>query len=325
MIKSAALILFVTLCAFAAQAAPGETIVARWKYKAAGAFTMSFDDSMESHAKIAMPAVIERGLVGTWFINPGTSRYRNYLKLWEEDGPKGGQEYANHTWQHIGAHNYQEADYQIGECARYIWKLRGAAASKLLAFSQGGGTTWNITDMEMQALMQKYHCIRRSSDMSARTDLGVNTENLIGKAREAVNEKSWIAIHFHGIGGGWLPIDTSVFIGLLDYLAGNKDKLWSAGWGTAFQYAKERDHANVEVRERSATRIRIRLTTGLDRELYAEPLTLVTEVPGSWSIAKVTQDGRTQICQVMSGMVQYEAIPDRGEIVLQGSGTTIKE
>jgi hypothetical protein len=316
--KSVVFILLVTLCAFAAQAAPGDTIVARWKYNTAGAFTMSFDDSMETQARIAMPAVIERGLVGTWFINPGSSRYRNYLQAWEVIGPKGSQEYANHTWQHIGARNYEEADYQIGECARYIWNLRGPGASKLLAFSQGGGTTWSITDMQMEALMQKYHCIRRSSDMSARTDLGVDVEKLVGKAREAINEKKWIAIHFHGIGGEWLPIDTAVFFRLLDYLAGNKDTLWSAGWSAAFQYDKERDNANVKVLEGSDTRLRIRLTTGLDRELYAEPLTLVTVVPGNWSTVTVMQDGRTQIGHVTSGRVQYEAFPDRGEIILQG-------
>jgi hypothetical protein len=324
MMKFVALILLSILGAFTANAAPGDTIVAKWKYNTAGAFTMSFDDSMETQARIAMPAVIERGLVGTWFINPGTSRYQTYLQVWEVDGPKGGQEYANHTWQHIGARTYQEADYQIGKCARYIWNLRGGAASKLLAFSQGGGTTWNITDMEMETLMQKYHCIRRSSDMSARTDLGVDVDNLIGKAHEAVNEKSWIAIHFHGIGGEWLPIDTPAFVGLLDYLAGNKDKLWSAGWGAAFQYAKERDHANVEVLERSATRIRIRLITGLYRELYAEPLTLLTEAPDSWSAATVMQDGRLQICHATNGRVQYEAIPDGGEIVLQVDGRSTK-
>ena len=81
--------------------------------------------------------------------------------------------------------------------------------------------------------MQKYHCIRRSSDMSARTDLGVDVDKLIGKAREAVHERSWIAVHFHGIGGEWLSIDTESFIRLLDFLTGNKDKLWSAGWSAA--------------------------------------------------------------------------------------------
>ena len=325
MMKSVALILFLTLCVSAVHAANGDTTVARWKYNTTGAFTISFDDSMETHARTAMPAIIERGLVGTWFINPGTSRHRNYLQVWEADGPKGGQEYADHTWQHIGARTYQEADYQIGECARYIWRLRRTGTSKLLAFSRGGGTTWNISNSQMEGLMQKYHCIERSSDMSARTDQGVNGDKLIGKAREAINEKKWIAIHFHGIGGEWLSIDTSSFVRLLDYLAGNKDKLWNAGWSAAFQYDKERENANVEVLERSGSRIRIRLTTGLDRELYAEPLTLITEVPGSWSKITVIQDGRSQIGHARSGKFQYEAVPDRGEIVLRSDGKGMKD
>lgn len=137
---------------------------------------MSFDDSMETHARIAMPSINARGLVGTWFINPGTRRYQNQRQVWEIDGPKSGQEYANHTWDHEGARNDQEADFQIGESARYIWKLRGDGASKLLAFSRGGGTTWNISKSQMEKLLEKYHCIRRSSDLSARTDLGVDAD-----------------------------------------------------------------------------------------------------------------------------------------------------
>jgi hypothetical protein len=315
--KTTALVILIALGGYTAHASVGDTIVARWKYNTRGAFTMSFDDSMETHASIAMPAVIVHGLVGTWFINPGTNRHQKNRRLWEVDGPKNGQEYANHTWIHRGARSYQEADFQIGECARYIWKLRGPEASKLLAFSRGGATRWEISNLQMQELMEKYHCMRRSSEMSARTDLGVDGDRLVSKAREAINEGSWVAIHFHGIGGEWLSIDTKSFIQLIDYLSDNKDEVWSAGWSAAYQYIEERDNAVVDVLYQSYSRIRIRVTTDLDTELYAEPLSIITEVPTGWSAVGVAQDGRSKTYYANNGKLLYEAIPDRGDIVLQ--------
>lgn len=316
-LKLLGIILFITFCSSTAGAASGDTTVAPWKYNTKGAFTMSFDDSMETHAKLAMPAIIERGLVGTWFINPGQSRHKKNHKTWQLDAPKSGQELANHTWEHIGAKDLREADFQIGECARYIWALRGHEASKLLAFASGGGTTWNISISEMEKLKEKYHCVNRTSELSARTDLGVDGDRLIGKSREAVNEGRWVAIHFHGIGGEWLSIDTKSFIHLLDHLERNKDKIWSAGWSAAYQYLKERKHAQIDMLEKSDIHMRLRLTTGLSMELYMESLTLITEVPHNWSIVKVIQNGQSKTYKARNGKLQYEAIPHKGEIILQ--------
>lgn len=300
----------------AAYAETGDTNVARWKYNTRGAFTMCFDDSMDTHAGKAMPAIIERGLVGTWFINPGMSRHRDNVKVWESAGPQSGQEYANHTWTHAGVKDMEDADFQIGECARYIWKLRGKGRSKLMAFAGGGGTTWNISGAEIRTLLDKYHCVLRTSELSARTDLGVDGPRLVGKARQAIDEGRWVSIHFHGIGGQWLSIDAKSFIQLLDYLAGNKDKVWSAGWSAAYQYARERDNARIYILERKDNLIRIRLTTALNPELYAETLTLITEVPVDWAAVNVIQDGQGRKYKAGSGKVQYEALPDR-DVVLQ--------
>ena len=317
MLKPTTFFLLLACCVYRVEAGIGDTTVATWKGNAKGAFTMSFDDSMKTHANFAMPAIIKRGLVGTWFINPGTPRHKENLRVWEIDGPKNGQEYANHTWEHIGAKDYHEAEFQIGACARYIWASRGPDASKLLAFQEGGATTWNISEFEKEALKNKYYCIGRSSEMSARSDLGVNSERIIDKARESINEGRWVAIHFHGIGDEWLSIDSAAFINLLDYLSDNKNKIWSAGWISAYQYSKERDQARIDLLEKSDNRIRINLTTGLNPELYAEPLTLLTQVPDGWSVVTVKQGGKYKTCYPKNGLVQYEVIPDRGEIELQ--------
>lgn len=133
----------------------GEPEVMEFKDGKVAAFSMQFDDSMETHAKFVIPELNKRGLVGTFFVNPGLERHQKHKDVWEQICPKFGHELANHTMHHRGAKDYEEADYEIGECSRYIWKLY-PNKSKLLPWLGGGNTTWNITIGQVLELMDKY-------------------------------------------------------------------------------------------------------------------------------------------------------------------------
>jgi hypothetical protein len=297
-------------------AAPGDTTIARWQTNAAGAFTMSFDDSMETHSAIAVPEVIKRGLVGTWFVNPAQPRYINHREVWENLAPDNNQELANHTMTHEGALSYGQAEYEIGECAKIVWATRGPDESRLLAFARGGATNWTISKAEMEELKDRYHSISRSSELSCKTSDGIHAPEMMAKVDQAIDEQRWVAVHFHGIGGEWLPIETDDFLQFLDYLALRRNEVWSAGWSEAHQYQTERDRAHVTVLASEPDNIRLSLVTGLDPSLYAEDLTLLTEVPADWKTVTVVQGDRATVQTVRDGIVQYEARPDREEIVL---------
>jgi hypothetical protein len=150
-------------------ALPGDTEIARWQGNKKGAHTLNFDDSMISHADVAIPAMDERGIQGTFYVNPGTWRWSERREFWEESANL-TQEYANHTMRHEGAADYDEADYEIGETARIIWSLRPPGASRLQAFARGGATTWGISEEQMDELRDKHYCIQRSS--TSMTDAG---------------------------------------------------------------------------------------------------------------------------------------------------------
>jgi hypothetical protein len=294
------------------------TTIARWKDNKNGAFTMNFDDSMVSQADVAMPAIVERGLVGTWYINPGMSRYKSRKKVWEEIAPQTGQDLAVHSMTHDSISNYADADWQLGENARIIWSLRPPSASKLLTFSWPGATTWEITDKQKKELMNKYHLIHRRSLISARTDLGVNGDVMIESAQKAISQRTWVSIHFHGIGDEYLSVEEDDFIQLLDYLVTVKDKLWIAGYINVHKYIEERDSAEVSVLEADGDQIRLALTSDKDPVLYDEPLTLITTVPSHWQNCLVVQDGKSASFTVSNGKVVYNAIPGKGEIMLRG-------
>ena len=300
------------------QANQVQTTIARWKDNKNGAFTMNFDDSMVSHADVAVPAFVERGLVGTWYINPGTSRYKSRREVWERTCPQTGQDLAVHSMTHGGASSYEQADWELGENARIIWSLRPADTSKLLTFSWPGATHWKISDQQKKELMTKYHLIHRHSQISARTDLGVDGDVMIKSAKEAISQRTWISIHFHGIGDEYLSVEKDDFIQLLDYLVTVKDKLWVAGFINVHKYIEERDTAEVTVLEANGDQIRLALKSDKNPDLYDEPLTLTTTVPSHWENCLVSQNGKSEVFLVSNGRVLYNAIPGKGEIVLRG-------
>ena len=139
----------------------GDPQVMKFKDAKSAAFSMQFDDSMETQADFAIPEMNKRGLVGTFFINPAKEQYGRRRHTWEVVCPERGHELANHTLRHKGATDYEEADREIGGCAHHIWKLY-PHQSKLRPFLRGGGTTWGISQEEMRDLMDKYYLFRAS-------------------------------------------------------------------------------------------------------------------------------------------------------------------
>jgi hypothetical protein len=289
------------------------TRIAEWKGDKKGAYTLSFDDSMVSQADVAVPAMVERGLVGTWFINPGKEHYQQRQQVWEQILPAAGHELANHTMHHEGAKNLDEAEFEIGETARIIWSLRPDGASQLLSFQRGGATDWNLTEEEWNFLDQKYHLVHRT-DSRSMTD--ANATEMIRHAQEALEQGTWVRVHFHGMGGEWLLVEPQDFLQLLDYLVSVREDLWIGTYGSVYKYIQERDTALVSVMEASNQLIRIDLNTDVPPELFDEPLTLITEVPPYWTSCTVTQAGYADVYEVKDGFVQYEAVPGLGEITL---------
>jgi hypothetical protein len=279
----------------------GEPELMRFRNGKAGAFTMQFDDSMETQAEIAIPIMDERRLVGTFFINPGHRRYGPHRDTWEVVCPRFGHELANHTMSHAGAASYEEAEREIGECSRHIWRLY-PDRSKLLPFARGGGTTWSISEEEMCELMRRYYLFKRPSKYGICDDPEseyYHPGDIIEHAQEAIEGESWVQVHFHGIGGEWISCTKEAFLGLCDFLVANQDKLWVATEGDAWKYEQEYQAvSSVSLADPTDDGFRLAIecdeskiqTFGLPlSELYDEPLTVRVPVPGSWTRFVVVQ------------------------------------
>lgn len=306
----------------------GEPEVMKFRDGKVGAYSMQFDDSMASQANTAIPHLNWRGLVGTFFVNPGRSRYQEGKYTWEVICPKFGHELTNHTMTHRGAKDYEEADYEIGECSRHIWKLY-PDKSKLLPFARGGGTTWDITREQIEELMTKYFLYRRPSSGSMREDTGTSSR-MTSYPQRAIDEGVWVPVHFHGISGEYINVTEEAFVELLDYLVSNRDKLWISTAGSVYKYQQEYDSlSNVAITDAGKHSFRVVLECDGSKvntygsafaELYDVPLTVRNEVPKGWSDFFVRQGKEVKSYSVIEvngkRYAQYSLRPNAGEAVV---------
>lgn len=277
----------------------GTPEVTEFKDGKLAAFCMQFDDSMETQAEFAIPEMNKRGLVGTFFINPALHRYQANKETWEVICPKFGHELANHTLRHQGAKDYEEADHEIGECSRHIWKLY-PHRSKLLPFLRGGGTTWNVSREQMRELMDKYFLYRGFCGPGR---VGISEERDTRRpmvyARKALEEGKWAQVGFHGVGGQWISVSKEAFIELLDYLAANREVMWIGTTGDVYKYWQEYEAIrDVSLTDPSETGFKVTIECDEAKvktygrplaELYDQPLTVRVSVPNSWSRFTVLQ------------------------------------
>jgi hypothetical protein len=313
----------------------GKPEVMRFRDGKRGTVSLRFDDSMLSQADVAIPHLNKRRLVGTFFVNPALDRYKARREVWEVICPRAGHELANHTMHHLGAKTYEEAEYEIGECSRLIWSLY-PERSKLLPFARGGGTTWDITDEQMRELTLKHFLFRHRPTRSVCNDPDneyYNSEDIDIRrhAQRAIDERVWVELMFHGIGGEWISCSEETFVSLLDFLVENQGELWVATVGDAWKYEQEYQAlSDVSVSEADEAGFRIAIecddskleTYGLPlAELYDRPLTVRVPVPDSWGHFSVVQGadghaaGKNREAIEVDGrrVAQFDVLPGAGE------------
>jgi hypothetical protein len=290
----------------------GEPQVMPFRDGKAGAFTMVFDDSMISQADNAIPLLNARGLVGTFYLNAGLERYAHRRETWEVICPKFGHEFGNHTWHHQGAKDLAEADFEIGEASRHIWKLY-PNKSKLLLFARGGGTTWGVSRDEINTLMAKHLAVRRPRSSSVSDESGT-AATITSFPQRAIDEGTWVLVLFHGVGGEWISTNLQSFVDLLDFLVAHRDQLWIITEGAGYRYQQEHQAiTRVALDSPTDTGFSVVIecdpakvvTLGLPFvEAYDEPLTVRVRVPASWSHFTVKQG---------DAMREYQALDTGGE------------
>jgi len=318
------------LCGGVVSAAPGDTKVAKWKDDRTAAFLLMFDDGWPSHWQVAIPALVERGMVGTFYINPEKGEYKKFEKKWTEEIPATGMVYGNHTMTHQGVKDMENAEYEVGACAEYIRKVAAKAKPSLVSYGQPGvgEGKWNITKEQLDGLLEKHHLIDRPpfNDHGAVYHLQT-TEQMMALADKAVAGKGMEYLVLHGVERkepdwgyqDFWALKQDVFFPLLDQLKAKSDKgeLWITDHITQHKYEVQREASTVTVVRTAAAGMELEVKCSADPRWYDGVLTFITEVPEDWKKAVISQGDGKVTAEVKAGVVKFDALPGVVRLVRQ--------
>jgi len=305
----------------------GSTKIAKWKDGKCAAFLLMFDDSWPSHFQVAAPALKERNMVATFYINPGKGEYRKFKDEWEQNAWRMGMVYGNHTYAHTSVTNAIQAEEVISRCNTEIIRIQPGKPKHLVSYGQPGVKEWKVSKDEMSFILSRYNLVDRPPfrDHGAVYHLKT-TEQMLALADRAIASQGLEYLVIHGverIKPAWKYQDfwalkQDIFFPLLDGLKERSDqgKLWITDHISAHKYETEREKTHVRLLDRGEHEIQLELNCSADPSLYDEPLTLITQVPSTWKNCTLSQGTNRLNMAISKSAVQYSATPGGGPITL---------
>ncbi len=219
------------------------------------AVSLTFDDGMDSHLEVVVPALDARGLTGTFYIKTDDAKRLGRFRYPQ----RRGHEIGNHTVHHWCSRAHRSEADAIGledltlddmatELEDSDRRLR-AAFPDVQSFSfcypcydtfVGQG---EARRSYVPLVAGRFSAARGGSENSTpynspvHTDLWclrsvrceyMSAEQLIAAVERGRELGMWTILTFHGVGEGHLPVTGEDFDALLDHLAGRSDELWVA-------------------------------------------------------------------------------------------------
>ena len=317
----------------AVAASSGGTRIARWKDDCTAAFLLMFDDSLLSHWQVAAPELVKRGMIATFYINPGKAEYQKFASKWEDELWKQGMVYGDHTMTHRGFADLAGAEREIGDCADIIRRIVPGPEQRLISFGKPGvgAAHWNINKEDYAALLQRHDLIDRPTfDKHGAVYHLQTSEQMLALADRAIATQGMEYLIIHGVERigpnvtwqDFWALKQDVFFPLLDGLQQRQaqHQLWITDHISQHQYETERDSAELRVRSAADGALHIELNCRADPLLYRLPLTLLTEIPQGWRAVRVTQDSRDIQAVVAGRVMRYDAVPGGGIIIVRSVG-----
>ncbi len=312
-------------------------MIARWYGAKQAAVSLRFDDSLESHVKYAIPLLNKYDIKATFMINPGLERFAKNKYFWENQVPLMGHQLGNHTMHHRGAKTPAEADFEIGEVSRLIWRIY-PEQSKLLVFASGGGGKkwggkyWEEAPEDYKSLVRKYFLIDlydgQHPHLSVQSEL--SDEEIIRFIRKALRENRHQAIVFHEIGrpgilerlkgiyrGYDLSINHESLENILVFLQKMEKVLWTAPVADILKYEKERNGAQLVLTSRDKSHIRIDLIVNTDSKFYDHNLTVVVPADDKFKVNSIVQGTkRIELYSQSENRITFNIQPVNSQITL---------
>jgi peptidoglycan/xylan/chitin deacetylase (PgdA/CDA1 family) len=237
------------------------------------AVSLSFDDGLRSQLEVGVPLLNHYDVRGTFYVNPRDD-YAEMLDRWRA-AADAGHEIGNHTINHPCSKNFSfisdfgrraleemtldDIGWEIGETNRRLNEAlpnQGAVSFAYPCYQPFVGRG-NKRQSYVPVVLE--HCVagrgrgERSNDPRY-CDLGyvwswpcerMQSHTLIGIVEEAIAQKRWAILTFHGIHEGHLSVGENDLAELCAHLQHNKHRVWTATVAEAAKWIAQQQAALV--------------------------------------------------------------------------------
>jgi peptidoglycan/xylan/chitin deacetylase (PgdA/CDA1 family) len=264
---------------------------------------------------------------------------------------RANHEMANHSYTHpptLADLPVADIESELKRCQDEIHQLIKKRASFTMAYPNGSGQSNGAKDLMVRNILKKYFIGARATQIkdsrineylweepftndsyfkvnSAMITDGFSISDFASDVDEAIARGGWYCATYHGIETGWVITGKALFTSHMDEIVKKKDQLWIATFKDVVAYHKERNSSRLSVVEESNHKWKLSLTDTLSNNAaYRVPLTIQVKNPSGWSVKSVTQNVKKIAYRTTIDSIQFDAIPDAGEIVFTKKSKPIK-
>lgn len=321
--------------------------ICTWYGDKASATSITMDDGMYDAALKYLELFKKYGVHGTEMMmaknianDDGTLKSEDMVKKWQDIFDTGYIDLGNHSFNHTIRYNnndytQQELEHDILDAYAVLAKY--FPTQSLITYA----TPWGQNAEKALTEVRKNHYANRSAGgdiVSGKTpgnfyqiptiavQYGTSVSKLNERVDKAIASGGWNTELYHGIGSSTSG-DSDYSTNLtnmeehLKYINSKADKVWAGSFTEVTKYIYERDSASAKQLWATNSSVGIKVTDGVEDDVFDFPLTVKVNVPASWSgTALVKQDGSSEETEVFSesgkNYVYANIIPDKGYAVI---------
>ncbi len=272
--------LSIALSAIADEVARPYVKIAKFRGDARCAVSLTFDDAFPSQIEKAIPILDKHGLHATFFLHTDNVK-DSWASNWDawRVAAVAGHEVGSHTKTHPNLTHIRTARQLRSEIEGSADSIEQRVGIRPISFSYPFSAA---TDAVERQVREVYLFDRSDCRMWGGEGFGADTG--IKTIEKSLEKEEWFFCMLHGVDEvSFRPITATALAGIVEYLAANRDMIWTETYGTVGRYLREKTQADIRFRQVTGSAFQIRVTLPADlrfRDSLTVPLTLMVALDG---------------------------------------------
>jgi peptidoglycan/xylan/chitin deacetylase (PgdA/CDA1 family) len=329
--------------------------IANWYKNKSACAVLTYDDWLTGHGAIAFDHFVDKGMVGTFYINADWASLSGGYDTMTY-GANHGLEIANHTFSHkdLEAISLDASKEEIKSCLDSIDKYVTNQKCLTFAYPFGNytpdvvayvkethiagraargnwmwGSNWVYDFADPNAnytqIYEPYYQIPEYEVSSATSNTMVDEQMTNAKNNGGLLTFMFHEIYNNTVGdpNGWDAVTEEYHSDFLDLIKTYEDDFWIPTFADAIKYHKERHCATLSTVSNVPTLLTLSLTDTLYRnDIFNHPLTITLNFAQSAVVDSIVQGGnKINGYTHTNGKLVFDAVPDGGQILVYKSGS----